>query len=161
MHESRPKIKTIFKLALGGASFRFVLYVKRKGMDGLEAERAGDMRTEEVVVTKVFSTLEDITVIPSTVESAMLGMMRKKSEQDPSKEGAVSEIGRTKAVASTSRTVESARTGGKGGIESKKDAIKEIAETQIPVLLKEVGDNVTSFVRSIGDALESSKHTFR
>ena len=161
LHESRPKIKTIFKLALGGASFRFVLYVKRKGMDGLEAERAGDMRTEEVVVTKVFSTLEDITVIPSTVESAMLGMMRKKSEQDPSKEGAVSEIGRTKAVASTSRTVESARTGGKGGIESKKDAIKEIAETQIPVLLKEVGDNVTSFVRSIGDALESSKHTFR
>ena len=110
-------------------------------------------------------THEEIKVIPSTdVESVILGTTGMESEKKRTNEGTVSDRGIKEFAStytSTSSTVESARTGGKGGIESKKDAIKEIAETQIPVLLKEVGDNVTSFVRSIGDALESSKHTFR
>jgi len=59
VHVSRQKIKTIFKLAMGGASFRFVLYVRRKetdvipvvalltqANDGLDAECAGDMVSE-------------------------------------------------------------------------------------------------------------------
>ena len=75
-------------------------------------------------------THEEIKVIPSTgVESAMLGTTGMESEKKRTNEGTVSDRGIKEFAStytSTSSTVESARTGGKGGIESENEPTKEL-----------------------------------
>jgi hypothetical protein len=79
VHESRQKIKPIFGLAVGGASFRFVLYVRRKETDMLPVVASLSQTNDKLEAECVGYGFRDVNIgkqeviLHSNAKSAILG----------------------------------------------------------------------------------------
>lgn len=81
LHESKTKIKTIFKLSMAGVSFRFVIYARRKNSDEIPPVSIEKLIDQNILVDPDENTVEpEKKIQENKFEEKTIGLMRKVSD---------------------------------------------------------------------------------